>query len=119
MIALRDFLLSGNQIDYDGFAKALVNGGYHCEICLKKLPVEGKPGKCAECSAIYDSPLEARHCFLIRCPHCGCITDVPENHPAWTDDGTYGQICVCRSDFVFRALGCLFISPPLERVVAK
>lgn len=114
MIALRDFVQPNNTIDYDGFAKALVKGGYHCEVCLKKLPVEGKPGKCSECRAIYESKKEAKHCFLIRCPHCGCVTDVPEGHPAWTVDGVYGQICDCGSDYVFKAWRCLFVSPPCE-----
>ena len=117
MIVLRDFLLPNNTIDYDAFARALVAGGYHCETCFAPLPVDGKPGRCAECREVHESLDEVRHFFLVRCPHCGCVTDIPEDHPAWVREGVYGQICVCKSDFVFRSGRCLFISPPLQ--VAK
>lgn len=94
MIRMRDFEDSSGKLDWDAYHKAQEMNGERCLTCHGYIVFgPGYAQDCNSCKSLKNGDEDVSHNDLLRCPHCGKLEDVHNDHYDLFEEGEHQFRC--------------------------
>lgn len=94
MISFKDYEDEKGRINWDAYHKAQVDDGERCEQCGEYLILgKGYRRTCNACNELTSKSAEVDHKKFLRCPKCGHLENVHDDHYGLFEDGEHEVFC--------------------------